>query len=926
MAGDRWMKQRVLVVAMALALQACNKPSEAQLIASARESLAQEKVATAVLQLKSALQQDPDLPEARHLLGLALMRNGEYAAAAIELAKALEQGRPEVEVLPDLALAQLQSGAFQKVVERYQGRSLPEPMADASLKTSLAAAHERLGRTQMAERLVDEALQAAPGMARALHLRARLLAARGEVEAAVAALEQAGQAADAGYEVWLYKAALQQNELQDPLAALASFRQAVAKRLDLAVAHRGIIEILLARGEHAAAAAHVAEVKAKLPKQAFTHVLEALVQFARKDFQAARATLKPLLTAAAGTDPILLELAGATEYRLENLAAAQPLLEQSLALAPQSAMARHTLAQLYLRLGRADSVLTLLGPELERKETRPEVLALAAQAELLRGQPERAQHLYQRALRQSPGDSRLQAGLSLSQLGRAEGDAAVDRLETLAKGPEMAVTAKLGLVAAHLSQGHLDKAQKAVAELELALPNQPLTAQLRGRIQLALGNPTAARASFERALALTPGYLPALAALAQLDIGDGKVEHARMRYEALLQRDPGNIALMYALADVLAYSGAAPQLVSAQYRAAIKAAPAMAEPRLRLINNHLDNKDLKSALAAAAEAVEVLPSEPEILHAQGRVQLAAGESRKALSSFEALALQQPRLPAVQLGLANAHIALGDTASAERHLRRALEMSPKLLVAQSALIGLLVKQGKVPAALTVARQVQQQRPMDAVGFHFEGEIEQQYGSKEQALTLFRKAMQVSQSPEAAVKLHQALLNHGRDAEAQGLVQARLAFRPVDAAFRAYLGDLALARRDWAQAERWYRELVALQPGNAVALNNAASMLLKQGKTGALALAQRAIALRPNDGAIQDTLALALAAERQLERALSLQTELVRRQPEVPSYRLHLARMYLQAGNKERAREELQKLKQVGQNFAETAEVDVLLARL
>jgi predicted Zn-dependent protease len=146
---------------------------------------------------------------------------------------------------------------------------------------------------------------------------------------------------------------------------------------------------------------------------------------------------------------------------------------------------------------------------------------------------------------------------------------------------------------------------------------------------------------------------------------------------------------------------------------------------------------------------------------------------------------------------------------------------------------------------------------------------------------------------------------------------------DAAFRFHLGDVALSRKDWPAAEARYREVLKLQPGNPLALNNVAWLMVKLGQPGALALAEKASNAAPGQPALLDTLALALAAERQLPRALDVQKANVTRWPDDPSLRLTLARLHLQANDKAQARTELERLAQLGKRFADHAEVAELL---
>src|SRR6476620_7862733 len=94
-----------LAVLAAVCLVGCAPDKPEALIASAKEYLARNDRNAAVIQLKNALQKNPDLGEARFLLGKALLENGDMAAAEKELTKANELRYPFDQLAPVLARA-----------------------------------------------------------------------------------------------------------------------------------------------------------------------------------------------------------------------------------------------------------------------------------------------------------------------------------------------------------------------------------------------------------------------------------------------------------------------------------------------------------------------------------------------------------------------------------------------------------------------------------------------------------------------------------------------------------------------------------------------------------------------------------------------------------------------------------------------------
>ena len=74
---------------------------------------------------------------------------------------------------------------------------------------------------------------------------------------------------------------------------------------------------------------------------------------------------------------------------------------------------------------------------------------------------------------------------------------------------------------------------------------------------------------------------------------------------------------------------------------------------------------------------------------------------------------------------------------------------------------------------------------------------------------------------------------------------------------------------------------------------------------------------------DTLAFALESANQLPRALEVQTRVVKLAPDLPQFRLQLARLKLKSGDKAAARDELKQLAKLGERFPRQNEVAELL---
>ncbi|MBL0150805.1 MAG: tetratricopeptide repeat protein [Ideonella sp.] len=346
-------------------------------------------------------------------------------------------------------------------------------------------------------------------------------------------------------------------------------------------------------------------------------------------------------------------------------------------------------------------------------------------------------------------------------------------------------------------------------------------------------------------------------------MAERKPDAALKRIEAFLTREPKFYPALLAVADLRRQAGAKPEEVTALLGDAVKASPIDAQPRLVLVDYLLSQGQNKASRAAAQEGIAAMPEDFQLLDAVGRTQLANGETQQAISSFKKISAAQPSLAGPHLRLASAYMIAKDYPSATKSLRDALNVDPNLLAAQRGLVQVALADKRVDEALRVARGLQKQHPNDPIGYLIEGEIQSGQRAWAPAIGAVHLALERNRSTAVATRLHALYASAGRAADADGFATSWLRERPTDAGFLAHLGAVALERKDYAVAEARYRQVLAVSPSDVVALNNIAWLMVRQRKSGALSFAERANQLAPDEPLILDTLASALAADKQVE---------------------------------------------------------------
>ena len=919
MQGHRYWGQAALVGA--LLLTACGGKGDGELMASAKVYLNKKDYKAATIQLKTLLQTSPSSPEARFLLGAALLEAGDASGAEIELRRAAELKHPQASVAPLRAKALLKLGQYKKVTDQFAAVELADKPAAVDLHTSVAAAFAAQGAADSARAAILKALALAPDSIPALIAYARIKAAANDIDGAVGLLDELLAKTPTSFEAWQLKGDLLVLGRGNPAGAIDAYKKALAIRSDQAQLHASLISLYFVQQDQKAALDQFEELNKALPGHPLTRFYEAQITFARGDYKRTRELLQDLMRAAPDNASVL-HIAGAVELQLNSLAQAESYLSRAVQLQPQFMAARRLLAKVHLRSKQPAKALATLRPVLDRPGIDAETLTLGGQAYLLNGDANAADKLFARAAELRPGDVKVRASLAMSQLARGNADAAFSELQAIAAA-DRGVAADMALISARMKRNELDAALKAIDGFERKQPENPTVHDLRARVFMQRKDSAGARKSFEKALALDPAYLPAAANLAALDMLDNKPDAAKGRLEGVLKADPKSAQALLGLAEIKRRTGGSRQDVAKLIVGAVNANPTDREPRLVLIEHHLSIGDFKAALTAAQAGVAAIPNDPELLEKLGRTLMASGDMNQANSIFGKLAAQQADSPLGFQGLADVAIATRDPPGAAKNAKRALELAPGSLAAQRAAIIVAMQQKRPQEALAVARTIQTQHPNDALGVILEGEIEADQKRWDAAVGAFRKAAAKPNPAQAPARVHYALLGANKAAEAASFAHTWAGEHPKDGVFLLYLAESATVHGDAAQAEKLYRQVITLQPNNAVALNNVAWLLIKQKRPGAVALAERAVTAAPGKPALIDTLAMALASENQHAKAIELQRKVVAQSPDEPAFRLTLAKIYLQSGDKNNARTELEALARLNREFPGRDEVAPLI---
>lgn len=922
-AGSAMKPLLVLLVVASGLLSACGKDlSDKDYIERAKEQQDKGEIRASMIELKNALEKNPQNPEARWLLGLAYLKLEQGSSAEGEFKRAKELGISDDALNAPVAEALLLQQKYQRVLDEIKLSGNESPPQKARILHLRGNALAGLGRLPEACALYEESLKvdgsyvpAYLGLANCSYTNGKFDEARNHIQAA---LKVDPKNADS----WILLGDLEkvENNLE---AAEADYANALKEDPRKIIALFNQATLRVSKGDIESAQQRLKQIREIDPKHYLGHYLQALLDFTNgKTDTALEATARTLKAKPDNLSAYLL--LGILQYNKGSYEQAGRTLSQYLDLVPGSLPARKTLAATYLKLENPDKTLALLKPLLTLKLNDPQLFALAAQAHMQLRDPDAAATLYAQAAEILPNDASLLTELGLSRLQSGDTAGALRELERAAQGNDKEFKPDFVLALYYLRDNQPDRALEILRELEKKAPDNPVVHDVKGVAYGAKKDFVEARKSFEQALALNPLDITAAHYLAILDLGENKPERARKRFENILAKDKSNVGAMIELARLAENNQQEKEFLSWLERAAKIDAKAL-PPRKMLVDYYLRQDRPDKALVVARETLDANPKLGAALDLLGTTQLAVGQTENAVTSFNQLVRLEPdsAVAHYRLGIAQQSLKRWDAARAS--LRQSLAKRPVFPAAQQALASLEVAAGNSVEALRLAQEMQKQQPESPMGFALEGDVHLNIKNYAKAAAAYQKAAALENTNTLAIKRHQALSLAGDEKAASAHLKQWMAGRPQDLAVHAYLAShyLNTGRNKEAIAE--YEFLLTKAPNDPRLLNNLAWLYQLQNDTRALPTVERAVELAPDNPQFQDTFGWILVQQGNFDRARDVLAKAATKSPS-PSIRYHYATALARSGDKDGAKRELTAVLKSGAPFPEKAQAEALLRGL
>ena len=872
----------------------------------------------AVIVLKALLQDQPDIAEARALLGKVALDIGDPRSAAKEMRRALELGLPAPDAAETLARAYLAMGEYTQVLEQ-----VPVPQdADVRLRATVLAlrglAELELGDADQARSDFQQALEADAATVDGHLGMVKLALASSDLPEAERWVSEGLEVAPDNAALWSARGALAlaTNQLDQ---ARSAFAVAVDLAPDDSSAQIGLAEALLKAGDVAAAREVFDRIDPQSGELSAMSYLRGSFAVAAEDFQTAVNELESFL-AVQPDNPRALQFLAYSQFKLGRTEQARRTIERYLNRYPPTSPLLQLLAAVRLSLG--EPAEDLLAPLLADNPDDPQLLALRARSLKLQGDEAGAAALLQQQARLvaasdvQSADPRAQPRSPAASEGSEAGESGTETLSELVER-----------AARHLSAGRRADARVVIHDLQTSHPDKGIVWQLSGVLAAGDGDIRGAEAAFKRALELEPDNASALRNLAELEVKARRnVEQAREYYRQALAKEPDHLHTLLTLADLDRVAGDIGAEMAHLSRA-LELRPDAVEPRVRIARMDLARGNPQSALAVLDAAPSEIRNAPAYLKARGETLTALGDHGHAAETFEMLTEIAPGDADGYYALAFARGALGEQEPMKQALLRALSMAPDAQAANELIVRLVSLASTSARARVLVDELKAVAPGHPQVLLLDAQLALEAGDAATATSLYRDA--VARHPDVGA-LMRGLARAEREAgdakAATATLTRRVADAPDDLIARRMLASLALEAGDSAEAEGQYRAIVAAEPDDASVLNNLAWLIREGDPEAALEYSQRAAELRPADPAILDTLGVLLLEQGQPRKAAEVLRRAYSFDPADPTIAYHRAQASAAAGETAGAVVLLEEALTGPVAFPERSEAEALLRSL
>ena len=852
----------VMLGISSLSLTGCGQKTSEEHVLAARQFVEAKDNPSAIIEYKSAIQKDPEDPDARFELGQLYLQQKDFAAAEKELNRALDLGYEVSEVLPLITRAYQETNSEVALSEINHNVDGLTPVKRAEVTYYKLEALLRLEKTKEARILLDDiakidTLSVYKGLSLAL---GKVL--DDDYEGALQAINTLHKQAPLNKDVLMQQARLNMY-LRNLDAAVTAYDAYLDVAPDDTETKFILTAILMDAKRFADAAPLVDDLLEKSATNPLLNQFKGVIEAREGNFSVA---LKHLETAIQNgrNDPLARLLAGFSAYQLEDYAATTRHLSMIASDLPPSHAALRMLANSLLQQGKNEEATDILARVDGEAENDAMLFSKAGYQLLQSGNVVDAKAMIEKSVPiATSAEDLTRIGVLQLSINDAEGlvnlEAAVERAPELTMGQQT-------LANAYIATRQFDKALEVAENWQKAEPQNAQPWLVKGQVYLAQQNYEAAEAAITKAEALDSNSIKAKIQRVSLAMVQKQPQQALDAINQALTIDPTDQASLALLYIVQKQIGKANEAVNT-IQEVVARHPDEDVPKTILARVYLAEKRVADGIELI-EQVKLNDDTPDLYwDTRGRLLLAGSRINEAKAHYEAWLNEQPNHKTAVLGMT-----------------MILDLQSRFQNGVELTAGFLEKRPD--------------RQIEIVKAHFHAMLRQipqteailnQLSEQEKQLPYVRgiraRLQLYRDNPTAAIP--NALAAYEAIPNTRNLLLAMAAHEMADQPDKAFelvtafrennpentqamlLYAERLIQRDRSEAINVYRQLAEKQPENAIALNNLAYLEHQEGMLDAAEEhARQALEIVPQAPEIADTLAQVLIDKGETEDAKAI----------------------------------------------------------
>lgn len=896
------LKFTALALAITLGLTGCGKKTADEYTTAIQSYVAAKNTQSAVIELKSAIQDYPTDQSFRQQLGLLALQFGDMGAAEKELKKAIELGADKNQLALPLFRAMFYNRNFKDVANLYVDDSAISEDTHKYLAVFRALTEMASEDSDAIRAKLDPLVAAESHPDITQYGQAQLQLLGGNPTEALALVRKIGSESPIYPEAVYLKARLE-HTTGDYKNAIASFNEVEKLIPNNFILQLMKVQALVDSGDNKAAKDAMAPLIKASPDHPLVNYLSAILAYDEKDYTNAKNNVEKAISYGI-TDPSTRILAGLANVNLGLSAQALAHFDAAKDVVKRSEELTRVYNGLLLKSGRSSEVQAQL---LNNDNANPQMLAATAYQLIREGSMDNARQLITQKPNTKSASVQDIAALAALKLGFAETESqGMQELEAILKTDPGQEAARAVLAQSYIRQKQFDKAE-ALADEWLKDPAKAVTGHnLKAYSALLQNKFDAAKQQLDLATKAQPDNSFTLYLLSGLALKDKKDAEAVSLLETILEKDPGYvpaIAQYFSIQKQSQKSDAA--LLKLQQLVAKH--PTLVQTRAAVAKLLLAENQAEKAieLLTGDKSMKSYPADYKALLVEAYARTGKNEEMLRLSDEQWQ--ENPADLESTLLYAKALATAKNFEKATTLLNGLLEKRPDNQQVLETMFLLKLQQDDTVGALAVIDKMKSAPGREGQFLYMKGRLLFKNKQFDKAIETLTASYKNEPNPSTALLLAEVLVNAKQKDKALALLKQHQTQHPDNTQVTTVYANL-VSETAPDEAARIYQDYIKAGGQSLMVLNNYAWILYQKGRYDeAITYAQQAVNLDQRNADALDTLGSIMLAKGdaagaivQFEKSLSLR-------PEFAEVQLHLAEALIKANRKADAQKLLDSIK-------------------